>query len=105
MKIIGITSCANGIAHSYMAAEALEIGFKEYSDGKVKIEIQGALGIENKLSSSDIKEADLIVFANDVGVREKERFEGLENKIFKTNPHEAIKNIDKIVKDAVSMVK
>lgn len=104
MKIIGITSCANGIAHSYMAAEALENGFKKYTNEKVKVEIQGALGIENRLSASDIADADLIVFANDVGIREKERFDGLEVKIFNTKPHETLKNIQGTVESAIAFI-
>ncbi len=46
MKIVAITSCATGIAHSYMAAEALKKAGKELGD-VVKVEIQGAMGIEN----------------------------------------------------------
>ena len=91
MKVIAITSCATGIAHTYMAAEAIMKICKE--KGYVcKVEKQGALGIEDKLRSRDIKEADLIVFANDVGITKAERFKGYEDKILHTKPHEVIKN-------------
>jgi fructose-specific phosphotransferase system IIB component len=61
MKIVAVTSCATGIAHSYMAAEALKKAAKELGD-VIKIEVQGALGLENKLSSRDIQEAELVIW-------------------------------------------
>ena len=91
MKVIGITSCATGIAHTYMAADAIENICKERGC-ECKVERQGALGIENKLKAREIKEADLIVFANDVGISKAERFKGSEDKIFQTKPHDVIKN-------------
>lgn len=90
MKVIGITSCATGIAHTYMAADAIENICKERGY-ECKVERQGALGIENKLKAREIKEADLIVFANDVGISKAERFKGSEDKIFQTKPHDVIK--------------
>ena len=64
MKVVAVTSCATGIAHTYMAAEAIMKVCKERGY-KCKVEKQGALGLEDKLRDRDIKEADLIVFAND----------------------------------------
>jgi len=72
MKVVAVTSCATGIAHTYMAAEAIQKICKQ-KGYKCKVEKQGALGIEDKLRDRDIKEADLIVFANDVGIT-KTRF-------------------------------
>ena len=48
--------------------------------------------MEDKLRDRDIKEADLIVFANDVGLTKAERFEPYKDKIFQTKPHEVIKD-------------
>ena len=48
--------------------------------------------IENKLKESDIESADLIVFANDVGITKAERFNTYKDKIIKVTPHEVIKN-------------
>ena len=59
---------------------------------KCKVEKQGALGIEDKLRDRDIKEADLIVFANDVGITKAERFTPYQDKIFQTKPHAVIKD-------------
>ena len=63
MKVVAVTSCATGIAHTYMAAEAIMKVCKERGY-KCKVEKQGALGLEDKLRDRDIKEADLIVFAS-----------------------------------------
>ncbi|MDI9530614.1 MAG: fructose PTS transporter subunit IIB [Anaerolineaceae bacterium] len=97
MKIVAVTSCATGIAHSYMAAEALKKAAKELGD-VIKIEVQGALGLENKLSSRDIQEAELVIWAVDVGVREKERFKG--KIIVQLGPNEAIRNAKKVIIEA-----
>ena len=91
MKIVAVTSCATGIAHTYMAAEAILKVCRE-KGYECKVEKQGALGIEDKLRNRDIKEADLIVFANDVGISKAERFKGYEDKIFQTKPHDVIKD-------------
>ena len=58
MKIVGVTACPTGIAHTYMAQEALEKKAKEM--GHIcHIETQGSIGIENELSRKEIKEADV----------------------------------------------
>ncbi|MDN6664572.1 MAG: fructose PTS transporter subunit IIB [Tetragenococcus koreensis] len=90
MKIIAITSCATGIAHTYMAAQAIKKICKQKGHD-CKVEVQGALGIENELTQQDIQGADIIVLANDVKIQKGERFEGLEKNIIHTNPHEVIK--------------
>jgi len=92
MFIIAITSCATGIAHSYMSAEAIKKTCKK-NGHTCKVEIQGALGIENKLSPGDIEKADMLIFANDVGISKVERFDDFpKDKIKKISPHEVIKN-------------
>lgn len=92
MNVIAITSCATGIAHSYMAAEAIKKICK-LKGHKCKVEIQGALGIENKLSESEIGNADLLIFANDVGISKSERFSKFPaEKTKRIPPHEVIKN-------------
>lgn len=91
MKVIGVTSCACGIAHSYMAAEGIRKICKE-KGYPCKVEIQGALGVENELTAQEIAQADHIVFANDVGITRAERFEGYQDKIKTVTPGEVIKN-------------
>lgn len=95
MNVIAVTACATGIAHTYMAATAIKKACK--SKGyNCKVETQGAMGIENKLKEKDIKEADLIIFANDVGIQEPERFTNYLEKINQTNPHKVVKNPNSI---------
>ncbi|GAA3014313.1 PTS fructose transporter subunit IIB [Tetragenococcus solitarius] len=95
VKFIGVTSCATGIAHSYMAAEALEnIANKLGLDHKV--EIQGALGIENRITEADLRDTEFIIFANDVNITEIERFNSLRDKIIQFSPHEVIRNPKKV---------
>ncbi|MDQ0360831.1 PTS fructose transporter subunit IIB [Breznakia pachnodae] len=91
MKVVAITSCATGIAHTYMAAEAIKKICKQ-KGYDCKVEMQGALGIENKLKDKEIEEADLIVFANDVGISKSERFDAYKDKIKKLTPHAVIQN-------------
>ena len=73
MKIVGITSCTCGIAHTYMAREKLlETGKK--LGWSVKIETQGSGGIEFALTDQDIQEADCVLLATDVAVSGTELF-------------------------------
>nr|WP_281512291.1 fructose-specific PTS transporter subunit EIIC [Mammaliicoccus vitulinus] len=74
MKILAITSCPNGIAHTYMAQEKLEQAAKEM-DIDIKVETQGGVGAENVLTSKEIREADGIIIAADRQV-DLSRFDG-----------------------------
>ena len=93
MNIVAVTSCPTGIAHTYMAAEQLEKKAKELNHN-IKVETQGSMGIENELSDSEIQNADFVVFAADIEVEQKERFEG--KNIIEVSVQEAIKHPDKI---------
>ncbi|MPY79638.1 MAG: PTS fructose transporter subunit IIBC [Actinophytocola sp.] len=74
MKLVAVTSCPTGIAHTYMAAEALEQE-AEAAGHEISVETQGAAGA-TPLTAAQIAEADAVVFAADVDVRDKERFAG-----------------------------
>jgi fructose PTS system EIIBC or EIIC component len=74
MRIVAVTSCPTGIAHTYMAAEALEQAAREKGH-EIKVETQGAAGAE-PLAAADVAAADAVVFAADVEVRNRERFAG-----------------------------
>ncbi len=89
MKIVAVTACPTGIAHTYMAAEQLEktaraLGYQ------IKVETQGAMGIENELSHKDITDADVAIFAVDIEVEQSERFDG--KKIVRVPVQDAIKD-------------
>ncbi|MBT2765371.1 fructose-specific PTS transporter subunit EIIC [Paenibacillus sp. ISL-20] len=74
MKILAITSCPNGIAHTYMAAENLQKAGAKLGV-ELKIETQGSIGVENQFTEQDIREADGIIIAADKTVV-KDRFVG-----------------------------
>ncbi|ARD75599.1 PTS mannose transporter subunit IIABC [Staphylococcus xylosus] len=74
MKILAITSCPNGIAHTYMAQEKLEQAAKDMGV-HIKVETQGGVGAENVLTTKEIKEADGIIIAADRQV-DLSRFDG-----------------------------
>jgi len=75
MKIVAVTACPTGIAHTYMAADALR---KEAQKMKlqIKVETQGAMGIENQLNSADITHADIVLIASDIEIEQRARFTG-----------------------------
>lgn len=101
MKILAITSCPNGIAHTYMAQEKLEQAGKEMSID-IKVETQGGVGAENVLTSKEIREADGIIIAADRQV-DLSRFDGklLINESVREGIHKPQELIQRIIdKDA-----
>ncbi len=72
MKFVAVTACPTGIAHTYMAAEALERAAKAAGDGII-VETQGSAG-STPVSAADIAAADGVVFAADVSVQDRDRF-------------------------------
>ena len=67
MKIVAVTACPTGIAHTYMAAEQLEKTARKLGHD-IKVETQGAMGIENELSPQEISAADVAILATDIAV-------------------------------------
>ena len=73
-KIVCITACPTGIAHTYMAAEMLENAGKSLGV-TIKCETHGSIGVENVLSKQDIEESVGCIIASDIRV-DKKRFSG-----------------------------
>ncbi len=94
MRILAVTACPVGIAHTYMAAENLQ---KAADDMGVdmKVETQGSIGAENELTSKDIEEADGIIIASDKEVN-KDRFAG--KKLLVVGVQEGIRNPEELIK-------
>ncbi len=67
-KIIAVTACPSGVAHTFMAAEALETAAKSCG-WQVKVETRGSLGQENTLTENDISEADQVILTKDIGIQ------------------------------------
>ncbi|QSX09343.1 PTS transporter subunit EIIC [Alkalibacter rhizosphaerae] len=97
MKIIAVTSCPTGIAHTYMAAEALQIAAKEMNLD-VKVETQGSVGAENVLTDEDVKQAHAVILAVDTNV-DKSRFEG--KPVIEASVKDAIKDAKGLLQQAV----
>ena len=75
MKLVAVTACPSGVAHTYLAAESLEIAAKK-NNVEIDVETQGSIGIENELTSEQIKEAEAVILTNNIGIKNEERFKG-----------------------------
>ena len=94
MKILAITACTAGVAHTYMAAKNLENKAKARGID-IKVEKQGANGLDGRFTKQDLEEAEGIIFATDVGVAEMERFDGMPSVQGKVK--DGIKNADAMI--------
>ena len=97
-KILAVTSCPTGIAHTYMAAEGIEKAAKE-KGCYVKIETRGSGGAKNVLTAKDIEEADCIIVAADAQVP-MERFDG--KKVIECQVSDGISKAAELLERAVS---
>ena len=101
-KLVGITSCPTGIAHTFMAAEALKKAAAA-QHWEIKVETQGSVGAKNVLTDSDIAEADAVVIAADAFV-DTSRFKG--KRLYETGTKDALHhgvNVLKMALDAPKM--
>ena len=97
-EILGITACPTGIAHTYMAAEALENAGKEMGH-LVKIETQGQSGVKNKLTKEEIRNAKAIIIAADIDI-DLSRFKG--KKILKAKVSDGIHKPKDLIEKALN---
>lgn len=72
--IVCVSACPAGIAHTYMAAEYTEKAGRRLGVNVV-VEKQGANGIEGRITAQQLKEAKACIFAADVAIKERERFQ------------------------------
>ncbi|EPI8558252.1 PTS fructose transporter subunit IIBC [Vibrio fluvialis] len=86
-KIVAITACPTGVAHTFMAAEALEEEGKRRGH-QIKVETRGSVGAKNQLTEQEIAEADLVIIAADIEVP-LDRFNG--KKMYRTKTGPALK--------------
>lgn len=101
MKVVAVTACPTGIAHTYMAQEAIEKECKKRGY-QVKVETQGSMGIENELEQEEIDEADVVILAIAIGIDGEERFESKmeEGKLIQVEPGQVIKSPVNIIDKA-----
>lgn len=98
VKLVAVTSCPTGIAHTYMAAEGLEKAAKA-AGAQIKIETRGSGGAKNVLTDQDIAEADCVIIAADAQVP-MARFHG--KKLIQAPVSDGINKADKLVEKAIS---
>ncbi len=98
MKIVAITACPTGIAHTFMAEESLKQAAKAKGI-EVKIETQGASGAENVLTDEDIKTADAVIIAADKAV-DLSRFTG--KRLLETSVTSAIKTPNTLLEQCLT---
>ena len=97
-KIVAITACPTGVAHTFMAAEALEVEAKRQGH-RIKVETRGSVGAKNQLTDQDIADADLVIIAADIEVS-LDRFNG--KRLYKTSTGLALKKTEQEVAKALA---
>ncbi len=97
-EILAITSCPTGIAHTYMAAEALE-QMGEQLGHKVKVETHGSSGVKNKFTKEEIKNAKGIIIASDTNI-DLSRFDG--KKLIKAKVADGINKPKELIENVLS---
>ncbi|WP_316437001.1 PTS fructose-like transporter subunit IIB [Leptolyngbya sp. NK1-12] len=97
--LVGITSCPTGIAHTFMAAEALRKAANELGH-TIKVETQGSVGAKNQLTPEDIAQADAVVIAADTHV-DTSRFGG--KRLYQTSTKQALKDGTGVIQSALAL--
>lgn len=97
MKLVAITSCPTGIAHSQMAAENLEQS-AEAAGHDISVEVQGAMGTEDELTAEEIEAADAAIVAADTSVS-TDRFD--DTPLVKGTVKDAVNDADGMLAEAV----
>ncbi len=97
-RVLGVTACPTGIAHTYMAAESLENTAKEMGIS-IKVETDGSGGVKNKLTAKEIAQAECIIVAADKNV-EMARFDG--KRVIQTKVANGINKARELLTEATS---
>lgn len=96
MRIVAVTGCPTGIAHSQMAAESLEKAVAS-TNHSISVEVHGSSGTENVLTDEELENADAAIVASDISVN-TERFEDIPS--VHTNVGAAVTDADELVRKA-----
>ncbi|SFS55488.1 PTS fructose transporter subunit IIB [Halostagnicola kamekurae] len=99
MKLVAITSCPTGIAHSQMAAENIETTAREQGHD-IQVEVQGAMGAENELTADDIDDADAVIIAADTAVNQ-DRFD--HKPVVEGTVKDGVNDAEGLIEDAVQL--
>ena len=102
MKVVGVSACPAGLAHTPMAAKALETAGKKIGCD-VNMEQQGSMGQSNKITKEEAQAADFVLIASDQKIQEMDRFEG--KPIIRVNITTCIKAPEAVLKKCAKAVK
>ncbi|WP_311405203.1 PTS fructose transporter subunit IIB [Lancefieldella rimae] len=104
MKVVAVCACTVGIAHTWMAKEAIEKEC-ERRGFEYKVEAQGGYGIENELEEDEIAEADAVLLAIAIGIEGNERFDEKrdEGRVLTLDPSLAIADPAKVIDQVVAL--
>ena len=93
MKVVAVTACPTGVAHTYMAQEAIEKECRKRGY-ECKVETQGSMGIENELEQEEVDAADVVILAVAISIEGEDRFEEKMDagKVIQIDPGEVIKH-------------
>lgn len=95
-KVVAVTACPTGVAHTFMAAEALE-NAAQRRGWEIKVETRGSVGAKNQLTKADIEAADFVILATDIEV-DRGPFAG--KKVYHCSTGAALKKSDQVLDDA-----
>ncbi|GAA0254824.1 PTS fructose transporter subunit IIB [Haladaptatus pallidirubidus] len=99
MKLVAITSCPTGIAHSQMAAENLQTTAEEMGH-EISVEVQGAMGAQDELTAEEIDAAEVVIITADTAVS-RDRFK--EKPVFKGTVKDAVNDAENVIREAVEL--
>lgn len=100
-RFVAITACPTGVAHTFMAAEALQQGATKH-DYIIDVETQGSVGAKNILTAEAIEAADIVILATDIEVN-TDRFVG--KRVYRCSTGFALKQTDKAFQQAITEAK
>jgi len=96
MKIVAVTACPTGIAHSQMAAENVETT-AEARGHEIRVEVQGAMGAQDELTAAEIDAADVVVITADTAVSQ-DRFE--DKPVVKKTVKDGVNKAEAVIREA-----
>ncbi|MFO7153218.1 MAG: PTS fructose-like transporter subunit IIB [Bacillota bacterium] len=102
MKIVAVTACPSGVAHTYMAAEALERAARKRGI-QIKVETQGSIGIENEITQKEADEADVVILTKDMAIKNTGRF--AKKPVIYVSVGDAIRKADLIMEKLLEKFK
>lgn len=98
LNIVAVTACPTGVAHTFMAAEALEAAGKAKGHN-MKVETRGSIGAKNQITEAEIAAADLVILAVDIEV-DASQFAG--KRIYRTSTGNALKKSAEVIESAIA---